>query len=57
MAFSQANFNHIKRAVELFDWTSAITDLDVNEQVSIFNNTNTNIMSNFIPNKITICDN
>ena len=57
MAFSQANFNHIKRAVDLFDLTSAITDLDVNEQVSIFNNTNTNIMSNFIPNKIIICDN
>ena len=57
MTFSQANFNHIKRAVDLFDLTSAITDLDVNEQVSIFNNTNTNIMSNFIPNKIIICDN
>ena len=56
MAFSQANFDHIKRAVDLFDWKSALTDLDVNEQVSIFNNTITNIMSNFVPNEIIICD-
>ena len=54
--FSQANFDHIKRAVDLFDWESALTDLDVNEQVSIFNNTITNIMSNFVPNEIIICD-
>ena len=54
--FSQANFDHIKRAIDLFDWESALTDLDVNEQVSIFNNTITNIMSNFVPNEIIICD-
>ena len=50
----QANFDHIKRVVDLFDWESALTDLDVNEQVSIFNNTITNIMSNFVPNEIII---
>ena len=55
--FSQASFDHIKRAVDLFDWESALTDLDVNEQVSIFNNTITNIMSNFVPNEKIICDN
>ena len=54
--FSQANFDHIKRAVELFDWKSALNDLDVNEQVSIFNNTITNVMSKFVPNEIIICD-
>ena len=54
--FSQANFDHIKRAVDLFDWESALTDLDVNEQVSIFNNTITNITSNVVPNEIIICD-
>ena len=53
--FSQANFDHIKRAVDLFDWKSALTDLDINEQVFIFNNIITN-MSNFIPNKIITCD-
>ena len=54
--FSQANFDHIKRAVDLFDWESALTDLDVNEQVSIFNNTITDIMANFVPNEIINCD-
>ena len=48
--FPQANVDHIKRAVDLFDWESVLTDLDVDEQVSIFNNTVTNIMSNFVPN-------
>ena len=28
--FSQANFDNIKRAVDLFDWESALIDLDVN---------------------------
>ena len=53
--FSQANFDHLKRAVDLFDWESALNDLDVNGQVSIFNNTITNIMSNFVPNEVIIC--
>ena len=55
--FSQANSDHIKRAVDLFDWESAFTDLDINEQVPVFNDTITNIMSNFVPNGIIICDN
>ena len=41
--FSEANFDHIKRAVDLFDWELALTDSDVNEQVSIFNNAITNL--------------
>ena len=48
--------NHIKRAVDLFDWESALIDLDVNEQVSVFNDTITNIMPHFVPNEIIICD-
>ena len=56
MAFFEANSDRIKRAVDLFDWESALTDLDVNEQVPIFNDTITNIMSNFVPNEIIICD-
>ena len=42
--FSQANSDHVIRPVDLFDWESALTDLDVNEQVSIFNDTSTNVM-------------
>ena len=55
--FSPENFDHIKRAVNLFNWESALADLDVNEQISIFNNIITNIMSNFVSNEIIICDN
>ena len=54
--FSQANSDHIKKAVDLFDWESALIDLDVNEQVSVFNDTITNIMPHFVPNEIIICD-
>ena len=55
--FSQANSDRIKRAVNLFDWESALIDLDVNEQVPLFNDTITNIIiSNFVPNKINIGD-
>ena len=56
VAFFEANSDRIKRAVDLFDWESALTDLDVNERVPIFNDTITNIMSNFVPNEIIICD-
>ena len=40
----------------MFDLESALIDLNVNEQVSVFNDTITNIMSNFVPNEIIICD-
>ena len=54
--FSQANSDRIKRAVDLFDWKSALINVDVNEQVPVFNDTITNYMSNFVPNEIIICD-
>ena len=54
--FSQANFDRIKRAVDLFDWKSALIDVDVNEQVPVFNDTITNYMSNFVPKEIIICN-
>ena len=56
MAFFEANSDRIKRAVDLFDWESALTDLDVNEQVPVFNDTITIIMSHFVPNEMIICD-
>ena len=52
--FSQVTSDHIKRAVDLFDWESALFDLDVNEQVSVFNDKITNIMSNFVLNEIIV---
>ena len=54
--FSQAKSDRIKRAVNLFHWKSALIDLDINEQVPVFNDTIANIMSNFVPNEIIIYD-
>ena len=41
--FSQAKFDRIQRAADLFDWKSALIDVDVNEQVPVFNDTITNL--------------
>ena len=54
--FSQVNSDHIKRAIDLSDWESGLIDLDVNEQVSVFNDTMANIIPSFVPNDIIICD-
>ena len=54
--FSRANSDHIKKAINLFDWESSLNNLDVNEQVSVFNETIMNIMSNFVPIELVTCD-
>ena len=54
--FSQANSDHIERAINLFDWESSLNSLNFNEQVSIFNETIMNIMPNFVPNELITCD-
>ena len=41
----------MNRTVNLFDGESAGTDLGANEQISVFNDAITNIMSNYVPNK------
>ena len=56
MAFFRANSNHVKKAINLFDWESLLNNLDFNEQVSTFNETIMNIMSNIIPNELVTCD-
>ena len=42
--FSQANSDHIKMSVDFFDWESALVNIDVYEQVSVFNHTITKIL-------------
>ena len=51
-----ANSDHIKTAIGLFDWESTLNYIDANDQVSVFNSTILNIVSNFIPNEIITCD-
>ena len=51
-----ANPDRIKKTISLFDWESLLNNLDVIEQVSVFNETIMNIMSNFVPNELITCD-
>ena len=53
--YQQTNTDLIKRAIELFDWES-LSNLDVNKQVSIFNETIMNIFENFIPHETITCN-
>ena len=53
--FFRANSDYIKKP-SLFDSKSSLNNLDVNEQVSVFNETIMNIMSNFFPNELITCD-
>ena len=54
--FKYANSEHINRAIDIFDWESALNYIDANDQVSVFNSTILNIVSNFIPNETITCD-
>ena len=53
---SQANFDHIQQAINLFDWEDAFLKTDIDAQVSIFPNTVLNILNNYIPHENKICD-
>ena len=54
--FKHANSYHIKRAIDISDWESPLNYIDINDQVSVFNSTILNIVSNFIPNETITCD-
>ena len=54
--YQQANTDLIKRAIEMFDWEKSLSNLDVNKQVSVFNETIMNIFENFIPHKTITCN-
>ena len=53
--YQQANTDLIKRAVELFDWEKSF-NLEMNKQVSVFNETIRNIFENFIPHETITCN-
>ena len=48
--YDKANFTAIKRAIFQFDWKTNLANHDPSWQVSFFNKTFLNIISNFIPN-------
>ena len=54
--YQQANTDLIKRAIELLDWEKSLSNLDVNKQFSVFNETIMNIFENFIPHETIACN-
>ena len=54
--YKQTNIELIRRPIDNFDWNRALDNVSPNRQVSIFNDTILNIISNFIPHETIICD-
>ena len=50
-----ASCDHIKRAIDIFDWEPALNNLAANDPVSVFNETIMNMATNFIPNETINC--
>ena len=54
--YKQANVELIRRTIDNFDWNRVLDNVNPNRQISIFNDTILNIISNFIPHETIICD-
>ena len=54
--YRAANTGLIRRAIKELTWERAFSNTSVNEKVDIFNRTILNILSNFIPHEIIVCD-
>ena len=52
----KAQTDLINCAIDQFDWVNLLLDKIINGQVILFNRTILNVFHNFIPNKITLCD-
>ena len=55
--YQQANTDHIKQPIELIFWQKSISNIDVNKQVSAFNETIMKVFENFIPHETITCNN
>ena len=54
--YQKADSILIRRAIYEFSWKRALSNLNVDEQVTVFNRTILNIMKNFIPHETIVCD-
>ena len=55
--FKRANTDSIRKAIKMIDWHFMILNKNIHEQVSTFNTTLMNIISNYTPSKyITVDD-
>ena len=50
--YQEADSILIRRAIHEFNWKRALSNLNVDEQVTVFNTTILNIMKNFIPHSL-----
>ena len=54
--YKKANIDLIQQAIREFNWERPFHRKNINEKVSILNNTINNVLSNFIPLEIITCD-
>ena len=54
--YNDANTELIRPAVDQFNWQKAFLNKNINEKVTIFNQTILNILRNFIPHETVLCD-
>ena len=54
--FKKANVDHIRRAINGFQWEKSFQNMNINDMVHFFNRTIKNILHNFIPHEVITCD-
>ena len=54
--YNHANTDHIGKAICGFNWEKSFENKDINGMGNIFNETISNVLSNYIPHETTICD-
>ena len=54
--YQDSNVDLIRRSINEFDWDRAFANKHVDEKVLIFNKTVLNVLSNFIPHEVKVCD-
>ena len=54
--FQKANVDHIRKAINGFQWEKSFQNINVNDMVDLFNRTIKNMLHNFIPHEIITCD-
>ena len=55
--YEKANLELIRRAINEFDWTRALSNVSIDKKVCYFTETLLNIIHNFIPHERIVCDN
>ena len=54
--YKDSNDDLIRRVINQFNWGRASENKNVDEKVLTFNKTVMNILSNFIPHELIVCD-